>query len=283
MTMCRSRHFVGLVAAVLLVGAASLVQAQNSKFLEHRRTGRLDDRRLDRLHHDLFAAARRSVRVGRDEWRESEPDPWEPGEQRNASLRMQLERIIRRVGVKAWLGNTAALAAKHYLQVTEADYDRAAGSGAESGAWLVQKPVQQAAALICMEGQATTQVPGLQGLVPNFATTCETVQSYPVPLAGLEPATAGLEIPCSIRLSYRGKLVACPLLSVVVSIFATVESRSESVTVPKTIPFWPLLSTRGLATVFGQFVGVQIHTRSPSSFRCFRAASAFAAPRVLPV
>ena len=139
----------------------------------------------------------------------------------NANLRTQLERIIRRAGLKAWpklfqnlrstretelvaefplhvvtawLGNTAAVATKHYLQVTEADYDRAAGGDAESGAQVVQKLVQRAAAPIRMEGKKTTQAPGLQGLVPNLATVCETVQSYPVPLAGLEPATAGLEI-----------------------------------------------------------------------------------------
>ena len=34
--------------------------------------------------------------------------------------------------VVAWLGNSAPIAARHYLQVTDADFDRASGSGAKS-------------------------------------------------------------------------------------------------------------------------------------------------------
>ncbi len=40
--------------------------------------------------------------------------------------------------VTGWLGNTASVAAKHYLQLTEAHYEKA-----------VQNPVQQAAAKGC--------------------------------------------------------------------------------------------------------------------------------------
>ena len=66
--------------------------------------------------------------------------------------------------VTAWLGNTAAVAAKHYLQVTDADYEGAARGGAESGAVVVQKPVQQAAASNRTVPQETTQALGIQGL-----------------------------------------------------------------------------------------------------------------------
>jgi integrase len=78
----------------------------------------------------------------------------------NQNLRTQLARIIRRAGltpwpklfhnlratrqtelaerypmhvVCAWLGNTAAVAAEHYLQVTEAHYEQAAQIAAQSG------------------------------------------------------------------------------------------------------------------------------------------------------
>jgi len=78
----------------------------------------------------------------------------------NVNLRTQLVRIIRRAGltpwpklfnnlrasrqtelverypihvVCAWLGNTAAVAAEHYLQVTEAHYEQAAQISAQSG------------------------------------------------------------------------------------------------------------------------------------------------------
>src|SRR5262249_16793747 len=88
---------------------------------------------------------------------------------RNANLRTQLNRIIRKAGltpwpklfhnlrstrqtelaaefplhvVCAWIGNKQAVAAEHYLQVTDADFRRAA----KSGAVALQNPVQQGAA-----------------------------------------------------------------------------------------------------------------------------------------
>jgi hypothetical protein len=36
--------------------------------------------------------------------------------------------------VCAWIGNTEMIAAKHYLQVTEADFERATSSSREGGA-----------------------------------------------------------------------------------------------------------------------------------------------------
>lgn len=94
----------------------------------------------------------------------------------NGNLRTQLERIIRRAGLKpwpklfhnlrssretelaeefplhvvcAWIGNSQAVAQKHYLQVTDEHFTRAA-SGAESGARgapLVQNQAQQPSAM----------------------------------------------------------------------------------------------------------------------------------------
>ena len=78
----------------------------------------------------------------------------------NANLRTQLVRIIERAGVKqwprifqnlrssretelteeypiqvacAWIGNSEAVAKKHYLQVTEEHFQRAIASGRQSG------------------------------------------------------------------------------------------------------------------------------------------------------
>ena len=48
--MNRSRSFAGLAVAVLLVGAASLAQAQNNGVLECDRTGRLVRHRQLELH-----------------------------------------------------------------------------------------------------------------------------------------------------------------------------------------------------------------------------------------
>jgi integrase len=48
--------------------------------------------------------------------------------------------------VCAWIGNSPAIAAKHYLQVTDADFERAAKSGAAPAPGALHIPVQQPAA-----------------------------------------------------------------------------------------------------------------------------------------
>ena len=88
----------------------------------------------------------------------------------NANLRTQLQRIIKRAGMEpwpklfqnlrstretelaasypmhvvcAWLGNTQAVAVKHYLQVRDEDFDRAAHDDAQSDAPKGGKPTQK--------------------------------------------------------------------------------------------------------------------------------------------
>lgn len=143
----------------------------------------------------------------------------------NANLRTQLNRIIRRAGVRtwpklfanlrasratelvaafpahvaaAWLGHSTMVAAKHYWQVTEADFAKAsisvvavATSAAESGATVVQNQVQQ---------RSAPTSPGLHELHPAYATLgqhetsrapatpCELINNYLIAEAGLEPA-----------------------------------------------------------------------------------------------
>jgi integrase len=134
----------------------------------------------------------------------------------NANLRTQLERIILRAGLKAWpklfqnlrstretelaenypvhvvcawIGNSAMIAAKHYLQVREADFDRAAGGAAKSDAKALQNPVQQPAARLCKQSQTISQVFENKKVMRADATQCDSVQSYTVPPVGLEPTT----------------------------------------------------------------------------------------------
>jgi integrase len=91
---------------------------------------------------------------------------------KNANLRTQFERIIRRAGAEpwprlfhnmrasretelaaehplhvvcAWIGNSQPVAAKHYLQVTDADFQRATERGAESGALSAETAAQNPA------------------------------------------------------------------------------------------------------------------------------------------
>jgi integrase len=108
---------------------------------------------------------------------------------RNCNLRTQFERIVKLAGLKpwprlfhsmrasretelaadyplhvvtAWLGNTPRIALKHYLQVTDADFEKAAQGGAKSGA-LIGKAAQNAAqhthATDRTNPQETTQAP----------------------------------------------------------------------------------------------------------------------------
>ena len=87
--------------------------------------------------------------------------------------------------VCAWIGNSAPIAARHYLQVTEADFRRAAKNGAVG----LQNPVQQPAAPLRTESQETTQARVDGELVRQDATCCKSLQEEEVPLVGLEPTT----------------------------------------------------------------------------------------------
>jgi len=136
---------------------------------------------------------------------------------RNANLRTQLERIIRRAGLKPWpklfqnlratretelaesypiqvvcewIGNTAAVAAKHYLQVTDEHYEKA-----------VQNPVQQLHERSRKAMQQETKNPGFSGV-------CEGLQSIAPPKVGarrLELRTSSLSGTRSNQLSYAPK------------------------------------------------------------------------------
>ena len=140
--------------------------------------------------------------------------------ERNANLRTQLERIIRKAGLKpwpklfqnlrstretelaetypihvvcAWIGNTVAVAAKHYLQVTDTDFERASEGGAESGALghekVAQNPAQPTSANSRQPSQKTHKAPADQGLCLALADSGEAWQDSQAPRQGLEPWT----------------------------------------------------------------------------------------------
>ncbi len=149
---------------------------------------------------------------------------------RNANLRTPLLRIIARAGEKPWpklfhnlrasrqteltatfplhvvcewIGNSAPIADKHYLQVTEDDFARAAEiaiddqRGTESGtvdaqnsAKAAQNPAQQPAAIDRRNSQETQKAPVIGAFVPSVATLCDTVQNSIVPPRGVEPLSS---------------------------------------------------------------------------------------------
>lgn len=82
----------------------------------------------------------------------------------------------------AWLGNNAAIAQEHYLQVTDADYAKAAAGDSEIGTSGFGNPMQGAAP----NASTPRETRGNRALLTN--------QMSPV---GLEPTTLALKVPCS--------------------------------------------------------------------------------------
>jgi integrase len=138
------------------------------------------------------------------------------------NLRTQLQRIIGRAGLKAWpklfqnlrstretelnetypihvvcawLGNSPTVANRHYLQVRDEDFERAATGGAESGAAGIIPPARkQAQSLSAPRRHNTHNTPPEQDLVPVVASSGYCLETCTAPRAGLEPATFGLEV-----------------------------------------------------------------------------------------
>jgi integrase len=139
----------------------------------------------------LFPQSYRDAAEGENGWR-------------NVNLRTQFLRILRRAGIQswpklfhnlrascetdlvkrhpihvvtAWLGNTPAIAQRHYLMVMESDFDTAREGGAESGAVLVQNPVQQASASKGTQWKEIAKGPEKDGKMHDAATPCNSQQN----------------------------------------------------------------------------------------------------------
>jgi len=140
-----------------------------------------------------------------------------------ASFRTLLARVIKRAGlvpwpklfqnlrstretelaerwpehvVCAWMGNSPAVARKHYLQVTEEHFEQAA-MRTESGTRAAQNPAQQPAASSRTVSQAiegVTRIPaetlGNCNALREVANTCDGVKSRGLGDTGLEPVTS---------------------------------------------------------------------------------------------
>jgi len=76
--------------------------------------------------------------------------------------------------VCAWIGNSALIAQKHYLQVTDGDFERATvgdgGGGAERGAVAVQKAVRSADGRNCQQSPEMHKALETKGFVQNLSS-----------------------------------------------------------------------------------------------------------------
>jgi hypothetical protein len=147
--------------------------------------------------------------------------------QANCNLRTQLQRIIRRAGltpwpklfhnlratcetelaglfslhvVCAWIGNSTQIAVKHYLQVTDEDFNRASTGLGTVPKNAAQNPAQQMHA----EGRDASQKDGAQTTKPadcralrETAVGCDYPNKILMTGEGLEPSTNGLKGRCS--------------------------------------------------------------------------------------
>ncbi|MBL9082519.1 MAG: site-specific integrase [Planctomycetales bacterium] len=92
--------------------------------------------------------------------------------------------------VCAWIGNSEAVARKHYLQITDEHFAKAAGKVAETAppqASALQNPVQQTAEQARTAPHAEMAEAPQTPLFPVFAELCELVHKCTVPLRGFEP------------------------------------------------------------------------------------------------
>jgi integrase len=130
----------------------------------------------------------------------------------SVNLRTGLNRILRRAGLSpwprlwhnlratrdtelaaifplhvvcAWLGNSAAVAAAHYLQVTDEDYQRAA----ESAAFALQNAQQSGAGPIRVEMSKQQKTPEKPGFAQADSVLCGATQDGQASPEGLEPPT----------------------------------------------------------------------------------------------
>jgi integrase len=131
----------------------------------------------------------------------------------NANLRTHLIRIIHKAGRKpwprlfqnlrssretelaldfpihavcSWIGHSVNVAEKHYLQVTEDLYLRAAKSGALNSQNALQKPVQQSAACSGRLSQKGGESVVENELMREDAICCKSLQHNGLPPVGLE-------------------------------------------------------------------------------------------------
>lgn len=86
-----------------------------------------------------------------------------------------------------WIGNSRPVALKHYLRVTENDFEKAGGNqrAAQSGA-VAADPVQHTAEELSMAGQTDEKAPTNRGVTLAHAADCGPVRKVAVTPTGLE-------------------------------------------------------------------------------------------------
>ena len=150
----------------------------------------------------------------------------------NANLRTTLERVIRRAGLEAWprlwhsmrascetdlarqfplavvakwLGNTQAVAMRHYVDVTDGDFERAVSIDLAIPLDATKKAAQKTAQPAYAEARFDSLEPRAAHrktpVLPGLANTCDSVQVFRVEAAGIEPASRDISTQASTCVS----------------------------------------------------------------------------------
>jgi len=142
----------------------------------------------------------------------------------NANLRTTLQKVVRRAGlepwprlwhsmrascetdlarefplavVAKWLGNTQAVAMRHYVDVTDADFERAIAGTETSESEAAQKAAQHAHAMERGESQSAKAAHEKPLFLRGSAPACDTPQTGGVEAAGIEPASRDISVKAS--------------------------------------------------------------------------------------
>jgi hypothetical protein len=99
-----------------------------------------------------------------------------------ASCETDLAREYPLAVVAKWLGNTAAVAMRHYVDVTDADFERAAAAGSKQA----HKAAQQVPASRCFDSQAEPSAHEKAPAVRGLAASCDPLHNRGMEAAGVE-------------------------------------------------------------------------------------------------
>lgn len=128
--------------------------------------------------------------------------PWERCfHQLRASCQTDLEQRHGIFAAACWLGNSPAVAARHYLSVSPETYDAAAGCGSVGGATVgainrqvVQKSVPSEAAESCTESQETQEPSGVAAKMPVIPDGSETYILRPTGFEQLQESSGNTTV-----------------------------------------------------------------------------------------
>ena len=109
-----------------------------------------------------------------------------------ASCRTDLEEVFPAHVVNSWLGQSTAMVNRHYLQVTDAHWEKAVAAGTNGIAAECGGPISVNQA---SSGGISDDAENGKNPVKSDARGVEPVAS--VPPVGLEPTTNGLRVRCS--------------------------------------------------------------------------------------